>query len=807
MQRPTWPGKALVGQQAPKATYVPQFAIDNIEVWAQAYKSTSKEKDIQLLAIAFERMNFFYASLDRPLHISNVLAKMDIAKLLVSWGFGPKAAAAALIQDLPISHRPDIDTEVEMIASSYHKLDSLSAKAHDFTKIGIIHTINMLINSGIRQDEPRDVWGLKAANDFYRLTNSEKDLVQDTAKKTFYILGPALKLLDLEHIALQLEDLALFRFDHSTYIAAESEIAKVTARAREQAFIELGEICELVAVELSSAGIRSRFEYGIKTVASTVKKLNRPNEKLTDAARFRIIIDGKNVDCKKASDIVIKEMDGFGFTEDYSERYNYIDGVVLGNKRDTKYDIGSKPNGYESIHLLFRNHRIGAVISIQIRTERMHEVAEKGTASHSFYKFSMERTKPSQAGGLLAPFSDTYAISAKGTVYKLIACPYKNKITLLDFAFAVSPVTGLYCPEFVDVERYNEKTEQYENARLSVFEELMTGDMVIIPDMQEKTSKRQIPPGRRDKVGTLAAQVIIQAAQRDSFDPTAVAIRSSKVIEIGKMAFDPKLQKLEASLGRGLRNIILREQGKDSAHILVLPSVLRAAKLLGLQNEDGLYLAAGLLGNRDQIVDDAIGILSNSPLAAAYILTPDGNQADVYILAKDVPGMLNDILKHFKESNLSPLWFMTKEIPGGNMTLIVTKVTLKKSPYGSYDPQAQMIGSLSDLRDVYDDKAVTYPERRKARSFKLTFKLQKFDIDILIKVLGRIAEAGINIGPFSIDPEYAQTDKGIKIRGYFCGLEVELSPNADKRTVDRFFSKVTGGINTSQASKFVISAL
>ena len=156
-----------------------------------------------------------------------------------------------------------------------------------------------------------------------------------------------------------------------------------------------------------------------------------------------------------------------------------------------------KPNGYESLHITVSNDE-GAVLEVQIRTQRMDDIAEKGLASHWSYKGIHSEEKltewlkaartllehggqgqtlsPSDSGEdeILPqpPPDDIFAFTPTGELRRLPA-----GATVLDFAFDIHTGLGCKC------------TGGKVNGKgVSIREELKTGDVVEII-----TSRNQRP--------------------------------------------------------------------------------------------------------------------------------------------------------------------------------------------------------------------------------------------------------------------------------------------------------------------------
>lgn len=62
--------------------------------------------------------------------------------------------------------------------------------------------------------------------------------------------------------------------------------------------------------------------------------------------------------------------------------------VCIANAIDKKdYITTPKDNGYRSLHIVLSDNEFMRNVEMQIRTKKMHNVAESGSASHSIYKY------------------------------------------------------------------------------------------------------------------------------------------------------------------------------------------------------------------------------------------------------------------------------------------------------------------------------------------------------------------------------------------------------------------------------------
>jgi len=191
------------------------------------------------------------------------------------------------------------------------------------------------------------------------------------ASETIYLYAPLAHRLGLYAIKTEMEDLYLKYTDTETYRSITEKI-KQTKAARDK-FIK--DFSEPINQALTKAKIQFTIKGRPKSIYSIwnkMRKQNIPFEEVYDLFAIRIIIKADYEDekaiCWKVYSIV---------TDFYKPNPDRL--------RD--WISTPKTNGYESLHTTVMS-RAGQWVEVQIRTERMDEIAEKGYAAHWKYKDS-----------------------------------------------------------------------------------------------------------------------------------------------------------------------------------------------------------------------------------------------------------------------------------------------------------------------------------------------------------------------------------------------------------------------------------
>ena len=184
------------------------------------------------------------------------------------------------------------------------------------------------------------------------------------AQETMDIYAPLAGRMGIHELREELEDLA---FQEINPEARESIIQRLRNFTAESEGV-ITRIAEQISAKLSDAGLDARVFGREKRPYSVWRKMERRGislEQLSDIFGFRVIVDNRD-DCYRALGILHTSWP-----------------MVPGRFKD--YISTPKNNGYRSIHSTIigpENKRV----EVQIRTKKMHEVAEYGIAAHWLYK-------------------------------------------------------------------------------------------------------------------------------------------------------------------------------------------------------------------------------------------------------------------------------------------------------------------------------------------------------------------------------------------------------------------------------------
>ena len=265
---------------------------------------------------------------------------------------------------------------------------------------------------------------------------------QEVSQEAAYLYAPLAHKLGLYKLKSELEDLSLKYLEHDAYYMIREKL-NATKAARD-AYIDA--FIKPVEEKVKAAGIKCHIKGRTKSIHSIWEKMKKQKcgfEGIYDLFAIRIIIDCpdemEKMQCWQAYSIV---------TDMYQPN----------PKRLRDWLSVPKSNGYESLHITV----VGPEqkwVEVQIRTERMDEVAEKGVAAHWRYKgvkgetgldewLSNIRTMLENANGMEAMDQfkmdlyedEVFVFTPRGDLYK-----FPVGATVLDFAYHIHSKIGNQC--------------------------------------------------------------------------------------------------------------------------------------------------------------------------------------------------------------------------------------------------------------------------------------------------------------------------------------------------------------------------
>lgn len=266
--------------------------------------------------------------------------------------------------------------------------------------------------------------------------------------ETLYIFAPLADRLGLNRIKTELEDLS-FKYEHPDDYNAVMQHLKDSKLERDDA---INDFTPAIRAALDARGIDYELKARIKSPYSIWQKMQRkhvPFEEVFDILAIRIIFHPKERDNEIAECYAIYA----ALTQIYKPHPS----------RFRDWLSTPKANGYQALHNTFMSHQ-GKWIEVQIRSDRMDDIAEGGFAAHWKYKSPdtevEERELDTWVNSIKEilddPQPDTLDLldtiklnlfaselnvfTPKGDILTL-----PQGATVLDFAFAIHSMVGSHC--------------------------------------------------------------------------------------------------------------------------------------------------------------------------------------------------------------------------------------------------------------------------------------------------------------------------------------------------------------------------
>ncbi|MDD4418488.1 MAG: RelA/SpoT family protein [Bacteroides graminisolvens] len=339
------------------------------------YLATKHRKRVEVITKAFNFANQAHKGVKRQSGEPYIMHPLAVAKIVCNEiGLGSTSICSALLHDVV----EDTDYTVEDIENIFgpkiaHIVDGLtkisggifgdkaSAQAENFKKLLLTMSDDIrviLIKIADRLHNMRTLGSL--------LPNKQYKI----AGETLYIYAPLANRLGLNRIKTELENLS-FKYEHPEEYQEIEEKLAASAAEREEAFQSF---TAPIRVQLDKMGLKYRIIARVKSIYSIWNKMQTkhvPFEEIFDLLAVRIIFDPRNEE---------EELN------DCFDIYVSISKIYKPHP-DRLRDWVSHPkaNGYQALHVTLMGNN-GQWIEVQIRSERMNDVAEQGFAAHWKYK-------------------------------------------------------------------------------------------------------------------------------------------------------------------------------------------------------------------------------------------------------------------------------------------------------------------------------------------------------------------------------------------------------------------------------------
>ena len=275
-----------------------------------------------------------------------------------------------------------------------------------------------------------------------------KDAADDEARRRVaneaaYLYAPLAHKLGLYKLKSELEDLSLKYTEHDVYYHIKDKL-NATKAARDQ---YIARFIQPIQQKLEEAGLKFHIKGRTKSIHSIYQKMKKqkcPFEGVYDLFAIRVILDSPPEKEK----------------QECWQVYSIVTDMYQPNpKRLRDWLSVPKSNGYESLHITVMGPE-GKWVEVQIRTERMDDVAERGLAAHWRYKgikgetgldewlTSVREALENSESDLeamdrfkLELYEDeVFVFTPKGDLFKL-----PKGATVLDFAFHIHTSLGCRC--------------------------------------------------------------------------------------------------------------------------------------------------------------------------------------------------------------------------------------------------------------------------------------------------------------------------------------------------------------------------
>ena len=464
-----------------------------------------------------------------------IIHPISVAQICVKEiGLGATSIIAALLHDVV----EDTDYTLEFIEKEFgptvaNLCDGLTKISGVFTPGSSLQSENFKKMLLTLVDDMRVIL-IKIADRLHNmrtLDSMSRSAQLKNSSETIYIYSPIAHRLGLFSIKSELDDLYLKYTEKKVYKKIKKKL--IDSKSERDKFIRrfIRPIKKKLVNNNLDFKIKGRTK-SIYSISNKIKNQNKDFEEIYDIFAIRIILNSKLEDEKSHS----------------WKAYSCVTDCYLPNPDRLKDWISTpKTNGYESLHTTVMSNS-GKWVEVQIRSQRMDDIAEKGFAAH--WKYKEKLNKNSQFDNWISSVKDLisqknyspqeFLDDFKGNLYNdeiFVFTPKGDLITLpsnstvLDFAFSIHSELGSKCTG-----------AKIEDRLVPINHNLSSGDQIeLLTSSKQKPSEDWL-----NKVVTSKAKSAIKSkitSQRKNISNQGKDLLKRKLKQL-KIEFDENISKI-----------------------------------------------------------------------------------------------------------------------------------------------------------------------------------------------------------------------------------------------------------------------
>lgn len=335
---------------------------------------TLSDDDKKLIRSAFDVAVDAHKEQRRKSGEAYIFHPIAVAKIVASEiGLDAVSIAAALLHDVVEDTEYTLDDIERMFGVTVAKIvDGLTKIAHLKKEMNISQQAENFRKMLLTLNDDIRVIIIKIADRYHNMLTMDsmpEHKQVKIASETLYIYAPLAHRIGLYNIKTALEDLSLRYTEPEVYFDILNKIEET--KEEQEAYIK--DFSKTINDSLLKEGFQYTIKGRMKSIFSMRRKMKAQNvsyDEIYDKFAVRIIY--------KAD----RENEKFMAWKIYSI---VTDHFTPNPVRLRDWISSPKTTGYEALHITVMGPQ-GKWVEVQIRSERMHEIAEKGYAAHFKYK-------------------------------------------------------------------------------------------------------------------------------------------------------------------------------------------------------------------------------------------------------------------------------------------------------------------------------------------------------------------------------------------------------------------------------------